>query len=96
MANVEERRPRTWTRAVVAFAVSVTALLVAASRPPPAPIDPATLPPNVILIVTDDQTYDSLPSRPAAMPWLQSQIFDPEGRWLWFPRAFLSTPLCCP
>ena len=96
MANVEERRPRTGTRAVVAFAVSVAALLVAASRPPPAPIDPATLPPNVILIVTDDQTYDSLPSRPAAMPWLQSQIFDPEGRWLWFPRAFLSTPLCCP
>jgi N-acetylglucosamine-6-sulfatase len=81
---------------VVAFAVSIGALVVAANRPPPAPIDPATLPPNVILIVSDDQTFDSLPSDPAAMPWLQSQIFDPDGRWLWFPRAFLSTPLCCP
>ena len=31
------------------------------------------------------------------MPWLQSQIFDDaEGHWLWFPDAFLSTPLCCP
>jgi N-acetylglucosamine-6-sulfatase len=96
VANVEERRPRTGTRVVVAFAVSVGALVVAASRPPPAPVDPATLPPNVILILSDDQTYDSLPSRPAAMPWLQSQIFDPHERWLWFPRAFLSTPLCCP
>jgi len=91
-----EGRPRPGSRAVVAFAVSVGALVLAADRPPPAPIDPATLPPNVILIVTDDQTYDSLPSHPAAMPWLQSQISDPEGRWLWFPRAFLSTPLCCP
>jgi arylsulfatase A-like enzyme len=30
------------------------------------------------------------------MPWLQSQIFDPEGRWLYFPHAYLSTPLSCP
>jgi N-acetylglucosamine-6-sulfatase len=96
VANVEGRRPRTGIRAAVAFAVSVGALVVAASRPPPAPVDPATLPPNVILIVSDDQTYDSLPSHPAAMPWLQSQILDPDGRWLWFPQAFLSTPLCCP
>jgi arylsulfatase A-like enzyme len=80
----------------VAFALSVAAVAVAASRPAAPPVDPASLPPNVILIVSDDQTFDSLPSRPAAMPWLQSHVFDPSGRWLWFPRAFLSTPLCCP
>ena len=30
------------------------------------------------------------------MPWLQSQIQDPNGHWLWFPNAFIQTPLCCP
>jgi len=82
--------------AFVALAASISALAVAATRPPPPRVDPATLPPNIVLIVSDDQTYDSLPSHPPAMPWLQSQIFDPGGRWLYFPHAYLSTPLCCP
>ena len=30
------------------------------------------------------------------MPWLQAQIQDPAGHWLWFPNAVASTPLCCP
>jgi len=30
------------------------------------------------------------------MPWLQSQLQDPNGHWLWFPNAVVSTPLCCP
>jgi arylsulfatase A-like enzyme len=30
------------------------------------------------------------------MPWLQSQIEDPGGHWIWFPNAIVSTPLCCP
>ena len=30
------------------------------------------------------------------MPWLQSQMQDPDGHWLWFPNAFIQTPLCCP
>jgi N-acetylglucosamine-6-sulfatase len=30
------------------------------------------------------------------MPWLQSQLDDPAGHWLSFPRAVASTPLCCP
>jgi arylsulfatase A-like enzyme len=30
------------------------------------------------------------------MPWLQSQIQDPHGHWIWFPNAIVSTPLCCP
>lgn len=96
MAQARGVRRRHGLAPFIALAASVASLAVAATRPPPAPIDPATLPPNVILIVSDDQTYDSLPSRPAAMPWLQSQILDPGGRWLWFPNAFLSTPLCCP
>ncbi len=96
MTRVAPPRGRSAFTVFVAFAASISALTVAGTRPPPPAIDPAGLPPNVVLIVSDDQTYDSLPSRPASMPWLQAQISDSAGRWLWFPNAFLSTPLCCP
>src|SRR5947207_3156654 len=43
--------------------------------------------PNVVLIVTDDQTYDSIPF----MPWLSAQT-----DWVRFTNAFMPTPLCCP
>ena len=52
--------------------------------------------PNVLLVLTDDQTLDTLPTDPPAMPWFQSQLEDPAGHWLWFPHAVASTPLCCP
>jgi arylsulfatase A-like enzyme len=52
--------------------------------------------PNVLLVLTDDQTLDTLPADPPAMPWLQSQLADPAGHWLWFAHAVVSTPLCCP
>jgi N-acetylglucosamine-6-sulfatase len=52
--------------------------------------------PNILVVLTDDQTLDTLPSDPPAMPWLQSQIGDPAGSWIWFPNAVVSTPLCCP
>jgi N-acetylglucosamine-6-sulfatase len=47
-------------------------------------------------VVTDDQTVDTLPSAPPAMPWLQSQLQPPSDGWLRFPNAVVSTPLCCP
>lgn len=79
------------------FVASIAVLAVAVALPtPPRPV-PASRRPNIILIVTDDQSYDTLPSAPASMPWLQSQIFgNPGGHWLWFRNAFLNTPLCCP
>jgi N-acetylglucosamine-6-sulfatase len=52
--------------------------------------------PSIVVILTDDQSFGTLPSNPPAMPWLQSQIRDPRGHWLWFPNAFIETPLCCP
>jgi N-acetylglucosamine-6-sulfatase len=52
--------------------------------------------PNVIVILTDDQSFSTLPADPPAMPWLQSQIADPGGHWRWFPNAYVNTPLCCP
>jgi len=52
--------------------------------------------PNILVVLTDDQTLDTLPTEPPAMPWLQSQLQDPNGHWVWFPNAIASTPLCCP
>ena len=80
---------------LVATVVAAGSLVLAAALPSPA------LPPrgdrlNVVVILTDDQSFDTLPASPAAMPWLQSQIQDPNGHWTWFPNAIISTPLCCP
>jgi arylsulfatase A-like enzyme len=83
-------------RPLILLAAAVAVLIVAAAWPAPATPDPSALRPNVVLILTDDQSLDTLPSEPPAMPWLQSQIFDPSGHWLWFPHAYLNTPLCCP
>ena len=52
--------------------------------------------PNIIVVLTDDQSLETLPHDPPIMPWLQSQIQDPSGHWRWFPNAVFNTPLCCP
>jgi N-acetylglucosamine-6-sulfatase len=53
--------------------------------------------PNIIVILTDDQTPDSFPhSNPVTMPYLQAAVDDPADHWVAFPNAFLNTPLCCP
>jgi arylsulfatase A-like enzyme len=51
---------------------------------------------NVLVILTDDQSIESLPHSPPIMPFLQSQMEDPSGEWIRFPNAFINTPLCCP
>jgi N-acetylglucosamine-6-sulfatase len=60
--------------------------------------DRRSLRPNVLIVLTDDQSYDTLsPSEGrSAMPWLRAQLDDPAGRWVTFSNAFLETPLCCP
>jgi N-acetylglucosamine-6-sulfatase len=45
--------------------------------------------PNILLLVTDDQTMRSL----ELMPYLSSH---PEGNWVSFERAIVATPMCCP
>jgi N-acetylglucosamine-6-sulfatase len=52
--------------------------------------------PNIIIILSDDQTLDSLPHDPPVMPYLQGAVQDPSEYWTTFTNAFLSTPLCCP
>lgn len=51
---------------------------------------------NFIVIVTDDQSFDSLPRDPAVMPYLQGALADPNGHWIEFRNGFVNTPLCCP
>jgi arylsulfatase A-like enzyme len=76
--------------------ISVAALAIAAAAPARLPARDDDPRPNVIVVLTDDQSYSTLPADPAAMPYLQSRIADPEGHWRWFPNAFIETPLCCP
>ncbi len=80
----------------MAAAAAVLALLAAAVLVSPPPASAPDERPNILLVLTDDQTLDTLPTEPPAMPWLQSQIQDAAGHWLWFPNAVASTPLCCP
>jgi N-acetylglucosamine-6-sulfatase len=51
---------------------------------------------NVLVILTDDQSIETLPHTPPIMPFLQSQMQDRGGEWVRFPNAFINTPLCCP
>jgi arylsulfatase A-like enzyme len=81
--------------------VALAALLVCvgfALRTPPAPARADGLPPNVLLVITDDQPWDTLPVRsgPPAMPWLESRLADPDDHWVRFTNAFVNVPMCCP
>lgn len=51
---------------------------------------------NFVVIVTDDQSFDSLPHDPPVMPYLQAAMADPDGHWVEFRNGFVNTPLCCP
>ena len=87
--------PAAKLRQPAAALLSVAMLVAAALAATPAPHarDDRL---NIVVILTDDQSFDTLPSSPPSLPWLQSQIRDPNGHWLWFPNAFIQTPLCCP
>ena len=62
----------------------------AAPVPAVTPTAPAPLTrPNIVLIISDDQRYDSMDY----MPITKSRIFD-QG--VTFTRAYVTTPLCCP
>jgi N-acetylglucosamine-6-sulfatase len=51
---------------------------------------------NVLVIVTDDQSADSIPRTTPVMPYLQERALDPEDHWVVFENAFVNTPVCCP
>ncbi len=77
-------------RRAAAFALG--ALLLLGPARAGARVEPATAPgqpPNIVLIVTDDQRWDTL----WAMPILSERL---AGRGVTFPNAFVTNPLCCP
>ena len=86
---------QTTVAAAAALVASVVLVVAVATAPSAAPADRGRRP-NIVILLTDDQSFDTLPSTPPAMPWLQSQIRDPNGHWIRFPNAFIQTPLCCP
>ena len=84
-------------RRIVAFAFAFALIAVACvgdeGRPRPTEVD-GELSPNVILVVTDDQSAASMDGEPVAMPWLRRKLAEPG--WTTFTNAVVSTPLCCP
>lgn len=56
---------------------------------PPHPPSSASTPPNIVLILTDDQRWDTL----WAMPTVQSELV---AHGTSFSNAFVVNPLCCP
>jgi len=64
-------------------------LLISLSTFAPAQIHASPTKPNIILIVTDDQRFDSL----FAMPHVSTELMQ---RGITFRRGFVSNPLCCP
>ena len=64
-------------------------LLVSLGAFAPAQIHASPTKPNIILIVTDDQRFDSL----FAMPHVTTELMQ---RGITFRRGFVSNPLCCP
>jgi N-acetylglucosamine-6-sulfatase len=48
--------------------------------------------PNVIVVLTDDQYWDTFD----LMPWLRTQLQREGSGWMVMPNAFANTPLCCP
>jgi N-acetylglucosamine-6-sulfatase len=84
------RATPTGRRLAAAAAASLGALLIAGVVGA-SPDRKADLRPNVIVILTDDQRWDTL----RAMPWLSARVREHDG-WTSFPAAFATSPLCCP
>lgn len=81
------------TARLVALLLGLSTIGWAAARPAERAPDRR---PNLLLVVTDDQTWDSLDGSPEAMPWLARQLADPARGWIRFTDATVSTPVCCP
>lgn len=69
---------------------ALVSLLTAGSRFAAAQEEPAAIErPNIIVILTDDQDYES-------MPVMRNLMSRPEGSWINFVSAFVSDSICCP
>jgi len=86
--------PKAWPKRFPGIAVLLGVLAVSVAAPARAHTSSGM---NVVVILTDDQSNDSLPNQdPVPMPYLQSLIDDPTDHWVRFARAIDNTALCCP
>jgi arylsulfatase A-like enzyme len=74
---------------IVLLALIVSLPMRAAPLAAPSDARQAPSPPNVLLIVTDDQRVDTMEAMPRTL-----ELFAEHGTS--FPNAFATTPLCCP
>ncbi|MGH2634950.1 MAG: sulfatase family protein [Actinomycetota bacterium] len=72
-----------------AIHVVLAAVATIGTAAPAASAQEPTTPPDVVLIVTDDQRWDTL----WAMPVVQKELV---GRGVSFSNAFVVNPICCP
>ena len=81
--------------AMLSLVVGVALPTGAQTRVSPAGVRPATTPPNLILLLTDDQRWDELGLTHGVqyMPTVQSQLMD---KGIDFTNAFVVNPSCCP
>lgn len=91
------------TIAAIAFSAAVVSVLVAPAREN---VGQASMPPNFVVIVTDDQRWDTIgrcksvfdPSNMSAgsdacMPFLQQDL---AANGITFSRGYVTTAICCP
>lgn len=90
-----ERRPRR-SRRRVGLSAGLALGALALSVILPAWLHEGVRRPNMVVIVTDDQSADSIPNPALVMPFLQRSALDPGDQWIVFPNGFVNTPLCCP
>lgn len=85
------RRPFRSIAALIALAVTASACADSTNAlpTPPSPVPAPKDAPNVVIVVTDDQRYDTL----WAMPQTQRLLVNKGVR---FTNSFVVNPLCCP
>ena len=85
---------RSWSWAVLVVALAMVPVM--SSVPRPSPARAGVVRPNIVVILTDDQSPDSIPHSPAVMPHFQAMVTNPADRWVRFTHAYLNVSLCCP
>lgn len=76
---------------ITSWGIALLLLVVVAVTLPGRAVSGHLTRPNIILIVSDDQSYESI----YKMPFLRSRI-PPRGGWYRFDRAYINNPSCCP
>ena len=84
-----ERRRRVYWAGVAALAVALVAACAGAGLPTPAASAQSGARPNIVLVLTDDQRFDTL----ATMPTVEQALV---ARGVSFTNSFVVNSLCCP